>query len=40
MSRKDVDECFKSWVAHASKGDCYKLIASMTDYYYNLWEVL
>lgn len=40
MSRKDVDECFKSWVAHASKGDCYKLIASMTDYYNNLWEVL
>lgn len=40
MTRKDVDECFKSWVAHASKGDCYKLIASMTDYYYNLWEVL
>lgn len=40
MTRRDVDECFKSWVAHASKGDCYKLIASMTDYYNNLWEVL
>lgn len=40
MTRRDVDECFKSWVAHASKGDCYKLIASMTDYYYNLWEVM
>lgn len=40
MSRKQVDECFKSWVAHASKGDCYKLIISMTEYYYNLWEVL
>lgn len=40
MTRKDVDECFKSWVAHASKGDCYKLIQSMTEYYNNLWEVL
>lgn len=40
MTRKQVDECFKSWVAHASKGDCYKLIESMTDYYNNLWEVL
>lgn len=40
MPRKSVDECFKSWVAHASKGNCYKLIASMTEYYYNLWEVV
>lgn len=38
MTRRDVDECFKSWVAHASKGDCYKLIQSMTDFYNKLWE--
>ena len=40
MTPKSVNECFKSWVAHASKGNCYKLIASMTEYYYILWEVL
>lgn len=38
MTRRDVDECFKSWVAHASKGDCYKLIQSMTEFYNKLWE--
>lgn len=40
MTREHADECFQSWVAHASKGDCYKLIQSMTEYYYNLWEVI
>ena len=40
MTRKQVDECFNSWIAHASKGDCYKLIQSMTDFYNNLWEVM
>ena len=40
MTQKSVNECFKSWVAHASKGNCYKLITSMTEYYYILWEVL
>nr|DAI80722.1 MAG TPA: hypothetical protein [Caudoviricetes sp.] len=38
MSREQVDECFKSWVSHASKGNCYKLIESMKEYYYNLWR--
>ena len=40
MTRKDVDESFGDWVEHASKGDCYKLIVSMKDYYQNLWEVI
>lgn len=39
MTREQVDECFKSWVAHAEKGNCYKLIASMQEYYYNLWRL-
>jgi hypothetical protein len=38
MTRYQVDECFKSWKAHASKGDCYKLIQDMTDYYNDLWR--
>lgn len=38
MNREQVDECFKSWASHASKGNCYKLIDSMQEYYYNLWR--
>ena len=38
MTRYQVDECFKSWKAHASKGNCYKLIQTMTAYYNELWR--
>lgn len=38
MTEKQVDECFDSWVAHASKGDCYKLIQQMKAFYYDLWR--
>lgn len=37
--RSEVDDCFMAWVAHASKGNCYHLIAEMTKFYNNLWEV-
>lgn len=40
MTRKDVDQCFESWKAHASQGDCYNLIQSMTKYYLSLWDEL
>lgn len=38
MTVEQVNECFVSWAAHASKGDCYKLIQSMTAYYNELWR--
>ena len=38
MSREQVDDCFRSWKAHAVKGDSYMLIRSTKDYYNKLWE--
>ena len=38
ISKNKVDECFKSWCAHASKGNSYKLINRMKRYYINLWR--
>ena len=38
MTKYQVDECFKSWKAHASKGNCYKLVQAMTAYYNDLWR--
>ena len=38
ISRQKVDECYKSWKAHASKGNSYNLIKSMDRYYNSLWK--
>ena len=38
LSRKKVDECYKAWKAHASKGNTYKVITRMDAYYEALWE--
>lgn len=38
MTKEQVDECFKSWKAHASFGDTYTLISNMETYYKNLWR--
>lgn len=38
MSRSQVDDCYQSWKAHASKGDTYKLLLNMDRYYKNLWR--
>jgi hypothetical protein len=38
MSRHDVEECFGSWKAHATKGNSYKLIGNMNKYVSNLWR--
>lgn len=38
MTVDQVNDCFASWEAHACKGDCYKLIQSMTAYYNELWR--
>lgn len=39
ITRGKVDECYRSWKAHASKGNSYNLIKRMDDYYKKLWEV-
>lgn len=33
-----ADECFKSWCANANKGNSYKLINKMEQYYSELWR--
>jgi hypothetical protein len=38
MSMHDVEECFGSWKAHATKGNSYKLIGNMNKYVSNLWR--
>lgn len=37
-TRAKVEECYKSWKAHASKGDSFKLLQRMDAYYNNLWR--
>lgn len=36
--RESVDESFRSWKDHASKGNSYKLIQRMDEFYKGLWE--
>ena len=38
MKREKVDECFKAWKAHASKGNSEKLIKRMDNFYKELWK--
>ena len=38
ISRVKVDECYKSWRAHAEKGNSTKLLRRMDAYYKALWE--
>jgi hypothetical protein len=38
LTKADVDKCFECWQAHASKGNSYNLIKSMTKYYNDLWR--
>lgn len=38
ISREKVDESFKAWKNHAAKGDSFKLIRRMEQYYKSLWE--
>ena len=37
-SREKVDECYNSWKNHASKGNSYKLLRRMDQYYQDLWK--
>ena len=36
LTREQVDECFKSWKAHAEQGDTYNLVNKMYEYYQEL----
>ena len=38
ITKAKADECFKSWCANASKGNSYKLIERMKEYYKELWR--
>lgn len=38
LTRKKTDECFHSWLAHASRGDSHLLARRMTQYYKSLWR--
>lgn len=38
LTREQVDECLKSWKAHAKQGDTYNLIRKMTEFYNELWR--
>lgn len=37
ISQAKVDECYKSWKAHASKGNSHNLLKRMDAYYKGLW---
>ena len=39
-TKEKVDECFRDWCNHASKGNSYRLIQRMNQYYDFLWSVL
>lgn len=38
MERSKVDECYRSWKNHASRGNSYMLLRSMNKYYKELWK--
>lgn len=38
LSKKKVDECYKSWKSHAAKGNSFKLLQRMDLYYKELWR--
>lgn len=38
LPREKVDESYAAWRNHASKGNSYKLLQRMDEYYQNLWK--
>jgi len=38
LTRKQANDSYHGWRAHASKGDSSKLIKRMDAYYKNLWK--
>lgn len=37
-AKEDYDECYESWKAHAQKGNTYRLLQRMDEYYESLWR--
>lgn len=38
ITKAKADECYRSWKAHASEGNSYKLLKRMDSFYKSLWE--
>lgn len=38
MTKEKADECYESWKAHAQKGNTYRLLQRMDEYYESLWR--
>ena len=38
MTRKQCDECYASWKAHAQRGNTHNLIIQMDKFYKELWR--
>lgn len=38
MTKEQCNECFKSWKAHAERGDTHNLVLEMDKYYKELWS--
>ena len=38
IPRPKVDEAYAAWRNHASKGNSYRLLCRMDEYYRQLWE--
>ena len=38
ITREKVDESYQSWKAHAAKGDSWRLLSRMDQYYNDLWR--
>ena len=38
MTRREVDQCYQSWKAHAERGNTRNLIRHMDQYYQSLWR--
>lgn len=38
MTRRKADECYNDWKAHAEKGNSFKLLKRMDEYYAKLWK--
>jgi hypothetical protein len=38
ITKEKVDSCYKSWKAHANKGNSFKMLQRMDQYYTELWK--
>lgn len=38
LTRKKVDQCYESYKAHARRGNTWKMIRRLDEFYENLWK--